>query len=99
MRYRDYGRPEAIAWCERQRIGYIFDLAGNSVLLHRVDDLAEEVAIARLDTTAEKVHRYSELRSAATGWKVARRVTTRVDAGPQGVDGRFIVTDLKGPSS
>jgi hypothetical protein len=28
-----YGRPEAMAWYERQRIGYIFGLAGNSVLL------------------------------------------------------------------
>src|SRR4051794_2508115 len=28
-----YGRPEAMAWCERKRIGYIFGLAGNSVLL------------------------------------------------------------------
>jgi hypothetical protein len=37
-----YGRPEAMAWCERKRIGYIFGLAGNSVLLGRVSDLAED---------------------------------------------------------
>ena len=29
-------RPEAMAWCERQRVGYIFGLAGNAVLLRRV---------------------------------------------------------------
>jgi hypothetical protein len=29
-----YGRPEAMIWCERNRIGYIFGLAGNPVLLH-----------------------------------------------------------------
>jgi hypothetical protein len=30
-----YGRPEAMAWCERNRIGYIFGLAGNPVLLRQ----------------------------------------------------------------
>src|SRR5512135_1693607 len=28
-----YARPEAMAWCERKRVGYIFGLAGNAVLL------------------------------------------------------------------
>jgi hypothetical protein len=27
-----------MAWCERQRVGYIFALAGNSVLLRRGAD-------------------------------------------------------------
>jgi hypothetical protein len=34
-----YCRPEAMAWCERQRIGYIFGLAGNSVLRRAADGL------------------------------------------------------------
>src|SRR5471030_299192 len=34
-----YGRPEAMAWCERQRIGYIFGLAGNPVLLRQASPL------------------------------------------------------------
>jgi hypothetical protein len=28
-----YGRPEAMAWCERNRVGYVLGLAGNKVLL------------------------------------------------------------------
>jgi hypothetical protein len=39
-----YGRPEAMAWCERQRIGYIFGLAGNPVLLRQAAPLAEDAA-------------------------------------------------------
>ncbi len=31
-----YGRREAMAWCERNRVGYIFGLAGNKVLLRQV---------------------------------------------------------------
>src|SRR5215211_7102426 len=37
-----YARTQAMAWCERKRIGYIFGLAGNAVLLHRVGGLAED---------------------------------------------------------
>ena len=91
-----YGRPEAMAWCERKRIGYIFGLAGNAVLLRRVGDLAEDAALGRLAGGGEKVRRYGELRYAATSWKVERRVIARVEAGPQGADSRFIVTNLQG---
>ena len=91
-----YARPEAMAWCERQRVGYIFGLAGNAVLLRRVGNLAEEAALERLDGEADKVRRYGDLRYAATSWKVERRVIARVEAGPQGADSRFIVTNLAG---
>jgi hypothetical protein len=70
--------------------------AGNSVLLRRVDDLAEAAALGRIDGEADKVRRYGEFRYAATSWKVERRVIARVEAGPQGADSRFIVTNLAG---
>src|SRR6202140_4220254 len=52
-----YGRPEAMAWCERKRIGYIFGLAGNTVLLHRVSDVAGDAAMGRVDGEADKGRR------------------------------------------
>jgi hypothetical protein len=91
-----YARPEAMAWCERQRVGYIFGLAGNAVLLRRVGHLAEDAALGRLDGEADKVRRYGDFRYAATSWKVERRVIARIEAGPQGTDSRFIVTNLAG---
>ena len=93
-----YARPEAMAWCERNRVGYVFGLAGNLVLLRRVGDLAEDAAMGRIDGDAEKVRRYGELRQAAASWKVERRVIARVEAGPQGADSRFIVTKPRGPA-
>ena len=58
-----YGRPEAMAWCERHRVGYIFGLAGNNVLLRRVTTEAEQVALDRLDAVADpKARRYAEFR-------------------------------------
>ncbi len=49
-----------------------------------------------MDGEADKVRRYDEFRYAAKSWKVERRVIARVDAGPQGADSRFIVTNLAG---
>jgi hypothetical protein len=91
-----YGRPEAMAWCERTRIGYIFGLAGNPVLLRHVSPLAEDAALGRLAGEGDKVRRYDDFRYAAKSWKVERRVIARVEAGPQGADSRFIVTNLPG---
>ncbi len=91
-----YGRPEAMAWCERHRVGYIFGLAGNKVLLARVARLAEDAALGRVTGEGEKVRRYGEFRYAAQSWPVERRVIARVEASDRGTDSRFIVTNLAG---
>src|SRR5215218_8838944 len=91
-----YGRPEAMAWCERQRVGYIFGLAGNKVLLRQVSPLAEDAALGRLADQREKVRRYGDFHYAAKSWTVERRVIARVESGPRGADSRFIVTNLPG---
>jgi hypothetical protein len=82
-----YGRIEAMTWCERNRIGYIFGLAGNKVLLRKVTDLAEDVAVRRVSGESEKVRRHGEVDYAAKGWPGkpdhnARRVLARIEAGP-----------------
>ena len=91
-----YARPEAMTWLERNRVGYVFGLAGNQVLLTRVAALAEDAALARALGEAEKVRRFSEFRYAAKTWQAERRVIARIEASPQGSDRRFIVTNLKG---
>jgi hypothetical protein len=92
-----YGRPEAMAWCERNRVGYIFGLAGNKALLRRVALEAEQAALDRLEAPAgAKTRRYSEFQYGAKSWKAERRVIARVEASAFGVDSRFIVTNLKG---
>src|SRR5271154_5246682 len=96
-----YGRIEAITLCERYRVGSIFGLAGNRVLLRKVADFAEDVAVRRLDASTEKVRRHGEVDYAAKAWPArpdatARRVIARVEAGPLGTDTRFIITNLAG---
>ena len=96
-----YGRIEAITWCERNRVGYIFGLAGNRLLRSKVADLAEDVAVRRATGEAEKVRRHGEIDYAARSWPGQpahnpRRVIARVEASKQGNDTRFIITNLAG---
>ena len=57
-----------MAWCERQRVGYIFGLAGNPVLRRQVSPLAEDAVLGRIAREAEKVRRYGEFGYAAKSW-------------------------------
>jgi hypothetical protein len=91
-----YGRPEAMTWCERNRVGYVLGLAGNPVLLARVATLTEDAAVRRVEDEAAKVRRYTEFRYAAKTWAAERRVIARVEASGRGTDSRFIVTNLPG---
>jgi hypothetical protein len=91
-----YSRPEALDWLERNRVGYIFGLAGNKVLLGRVTSLAEDAALSRIAGGAGKVRCYGEFHYAAKTWRVERQVIARVEASTHGTDSRFIVTNLQG---
>jgi hypothetical protein len=91
-----YSRPEAITWLERNRVGYVFGLAGNKVLLGKAAQLAEDAAVSRINGEAIKVRCYGEFRYGARTWHVERRIVARVEASPQGSDSRFIVTNLRG---
>ena len=93
------GRIEAIQVCERLGVGYIFGLGGNRVLLRKVADLAEDVALRRVEAAGKKVRRHGEIDYAARRWPprptgIARRIITRAEAGPQGTDTRFVITNL-----
>jgi hypothetical protein len=91
-----YSRPEALTWLERNRVGYVFGLAGNKVLLAKVADLMDEAALSRVAGEAVKARRYGEFRYAARTWPVERQVIARGEASPQGSDSRFVVTNLAG---
>jgi hypothetical protein len=91
-----YARPEAMDWLERNRVGFVFGLAGNRVLHERIADLAEDVAVRRAEAGDPKVRRFRDFRYGARSWQVERRVIARVEATAQGGDSRFIVTNLAG---
>jgi len=90
-----YACPDVMDWCETNRLDYVFGLAPNSTLRRHITGLEESTA-ARLEAapTAGKVRRFKEFFDAAKTWSRVRRIVARVEAGSDGTDTRFIVTNL-----
>ena len=91
-----YACPEVMDWCETRGLDYVFGLAPNSTLRRHVTDLEKSTA-ARFEAapTGGKVRRFKEFFDAAKTWSRARRIVARVEAGGDGTDSRFIVTNLR----
>ena len=88
-----YGRPEVMAWCEANAVDYIFGLPGNAVLSRLVEPAADDVRVRRAEAAAPVLRRYTETRYGARSWGCERRVAARIEASPQGLDIRFVVTN------
>jgi Transposase DDE domain group 1 len=94
-----YGRPEVMAWCEDNGIGYIFGLPGNDVLRAAVEVVADDVRVRRAEAQAPVLRRYAETRYQAKTWSRGRRVAARIEASTLGLDIRFVVTNLASGSA
>jgi Transposase DDE domain group 1 len=84
-----------MAWCEVNGIDYIFGLSGNAVLERLVEPLADQVRVQRALTQDPAVRRYTEIRYGAKSWHGKRRVVARIEATAQGLDIRYVVTNLR----
>jgi hypothetical protein len=91
-----YGRPEVMAWCEANGVDYIFGLAGNAVVDRLVEPIADDVRVHRAEGEAPVVRRYCETCYGAKSWRCERRVGARIEATTQGLDIRYVVTNIKG---
>jgi hypothetical protein len=89
-----YATPEVIDLCRAAAVDFILGLSTNTALRAHVATL--EASTAARAKGAEKVRRFAEFHDAARSWRRVERIIARVEAGPQGVDTRFIVTSLTG---
>lgn len=91
-----YACPEVLDWCEAHGIDYVFGLGSTSTLRRHVERL-EASTTARFAAAPHrgKVRRFREFYDGADTWSRVRRIVARVEAGPQGSDTRFIVTNLR----
>jgi len=87
-------RQNLIRWCERAGVGYLIGLARNSRLEATVSmvELAMREAYERTGTKQREI---GEFPYAAASWDCERRVVTRLEYGAQGVNPRFVVTNLE----
>jgi hypothetical protein len=90
-----YGRHEAMAWCEANGVDYIFGLGGNDVLDRQVEDTADDVRVRHAEAEAPLVRRYAETSYGAKSWKCQRRVGARIEASCNGLDIRYVVTNIR----
>ena len=88
-------RQNLIRWCERTGVDYIIGLARNKRLQARVE-LAEEILKDGYERTGRKQRLVSEFPYAAKSWDRPRRVLTRLEYGSQGINPRFVVTNIVG---
>jgi DDE family transposase len=90
-----YACPEVMDWCETNSLDYVFGLAPNSTLRRHITGL-EKSSAARFKAApgGGKVRRFKEFFDAAKTWSRVRRIIARVEAGGDGTDSRFIVTNL-----
>jgi hypothetical protein len=92
-----YAAPEVLDWCRANRVDWILGLAPNSAL-HRHVAALEKTTAERFKAAADrgKMRRYMAFYDAAESWSRVERIIARVEAGPQGSDTRYIVTNLEG---
>jgi hypothetical protein len=89
-----YARPEVMDFCDDNHIDFVFGLAGNDVLRRLVEPDADDVRVRRAEAGAAVIRRYTETRYGAKSWHTERRVVARIEATPQGLDIRYVVTSL-----
>jgi hypothetical protein len=92
-----YTAPEVLEWCRANRVDWVLGLASNAALRRHVEALEKTTAERfRAAPARGKVRRFKECYDAARSWSRVERIIARVEAGPEGIDTRFIVTNLEG---
>jgi hypothetical protein len=92
-----YTAPEVLDWCRANRVDWVLGLAPNTALRRHVEGLEKTTAERfRAAPARGKVRRFKEFYDAAGSWSRVERIIARVEAGAEGTDTRFIVTNLQG---
>lgn len=91
-----YCTPQTIDFCRAHGLDFIFGVAPTSTLRAHVVALeAKTTALFEAAPNAGKARRYKEFLDGAKSWSRVERIIARTEAGPDGVDTRFIVTNLE----
>jgi len=88
-------RWRLVSWCERHDVGYIVGLAKNKRLNAQTAALQRQ-AQEQYAASKEKVRWFTEFPYAAGSWNRERRVIAKIEHTEQGINPRYIVTNLEG---
>ena len=84
-----------MAWCEANRVDFVFGLARNARLVARIKDAMVQARAEHLQT-ARPVRRFRDfMYTTRTSWSRRRRVVGKAEHLEKGANPRFVVTSLK----
>ena len=90
-----FASPEVMQWIEAQpELSYVTGLTSNNVLKELARQVAEQAQRA-YERDGGKITRFHSTRSQAGTWSRSRRVVIKVEVSDQGVNTRFVVTDME----
>jgi hypothetical protein len=90
-----YCSPEVLDWCRANGLDYILGVAPTTTLRRHIGDI-EASTKARFEAAPKngKARHFKEFLDGAASWSRVERIIARVEAGADGPDTRFIVTNL-----
>jgi hypothetical protein len=90
-----FAYPEVMQWIEEQPdLSYVTGLTSNRVLTELAREVVEQAKRA-YERDGGKITRFHSTRYQAGTWSRLRRVVIKVEVSDQGVNTRFVVTDLE----
>jgi DDE family transposase len=90
-----FAYPEVMQWIEAQaHLHYVTGLTSNAVLQQLAHEVVEQAKRA-YEREGGKVTRFHSTRYQAQTWSRPRRVVIKVEVSEQGVNTRFVVTDME----
>jgi len=90
-----FAYPEVMQWIDGQpELSYVTGLTSNTVLQALAREVVEQAKRAYV-CSGHKVTRFHSTRYQAGTWSRSRRVVIKVEVSEQGVNTRFVVTDLE----
>jgi len=91
-----FSRWKLLRWCEKHDVSYCVGTCRNKVLERHAEALMEQ-AQTQFEATGEKVRLFEETNYAAGTWDKERRVIIKSERLEQGLNTRFVVTNLPHP--
>jgi hypothetical protein len=92
--------PEVLDFCRAERIDFILGVATTTTLRRHVEALERSTAARQAATAGpDKLRRCKAFHDGAASWSRVERIIARVEASPQGIDSRFVVTNLAAGSA
>jgi hypothetical protein len=92
-----YCCPEVLDFCRAKGLDFILGVAPTTTLRRHIQDLEKSTeARYKAGPKTAKLRRFKEFYDGAASWSRVERIIARVEAGDEGTDTRFIVTNLAG---